>query len=278
MAQQLSWIARHDFLLRRLHSLSGLIPVGAYMVVHLITNSLILVGDTSFQNAVYQIHSLGPLLWTVEWAFIFLPIIFHAVFGVVIIARGKNNVSHYQYSGNVRYTLQRITGMIALVFIFLHVFHLHGWIHLDAWLNNVAEPLGMARFRPYNATSTLGEAMQVSILIPIGYAIGVLACVYHFANGVWTMGITWGVWTTPIGQRRATYVCSTLGVIVAVIGLSALSGFTMVDVNEAKDVEDRMYEKRTEDGSVIPDPHKRSGYHADDERAELEAADNESSQ
>jgi succinate dehydrogenase / fumarate reductase cytochrome b subunit len=57
-----SFLARHEFLIRRLHSLSGLIPVGAYMVIHLLTNASTLSGPMSFQNAVYQIHSLGAIL------------------------------------------------------------------------------------------------------------------------------------------------------------------------------------------------------------------------
>ncbi|MCA9106383.1 MAG: hypothetical protein KDA83_13215, partial [Planctomycetales bacterium] len=146
-----SFLVRHEFLLRRLHSLSGLIPVGAYMIVHLLTNSLTMMGTAPFQNAVYQIHALGPALPLVEWGFIFIPILFHAIFGVVIIFTGRSNVAHYGYAANYRYVLQRITGMIALVFIFLHVFHLHGWFHFDAWLESVAKPLGGARFSPYNA-------------------------------------------------------------------------------------------------------------------------------
>lgn len=258
MSDKQNWFAKNDFLLRRLHSLSGLIPVGAYMVVHLTTNSLILVGDSSFQNAVYAIHSLGPLLLFVEWGAIFLPLIFHAVFGVVIILTGKNNVSKYSYTGNVRYMLQRVTGVIALIFIFMHVFHLHGWIHVDAWLDYIAKPLGMASFKPYNAASTAAAAMQSSIFVPVLYAIGVLACVFHFANGIWTMGITWGVWTTPKGQKRATYAVTAIGVVVSLIGLSAIGGFLNVDVEAAREVEDRMYEQRTKDGSVIPDSHKRT--------------------
>lgn len=271
MTDQQTWFAKHEFLIRRLHSLSGLVPVGAYMCVHLVTNSLILIGESTFQNAVYQIHMLGPLLWTVEWGFIFLPLIFHAVVGVLIMVQGKSNVSRYQYTGNIRYFLQRVTGGIALVFIFLHVFHLHGWLHLDAWLNYVAEPLGGASFRPYNAASTAAAALQYSPVIALGYAIGVLACVYHFANGIWTMGITWGVWTTPVGQKRATYVVSAIGTVVAVIGLSALGGFLAIDPEEAKIVEDRMYEQRTEDGSVMPDEHKRVDGH-EEEASETEVS------
>lgn len=122
-----SFLERNDFLIRRLHSLSGLIPVGAYMVVHLLTNATVLDSPATFQKAVYQIHGLGTVLPLVEWVFIFLPILFHAILGVVMIRGGLPNSGAYRYVSNIRYTLQRATGMIAFVFIVWHVFHMLGW-------------------------------------------------------------------------------------------------------------------------------------------------------
>jgi len=54
------------------------------------------------------------------------------------------------------------------------------------------------------------------------HAVGVLACVYHLANGLWTMGITWGVWTSPNAQRWAGFPCAALGLALAVAGMGAL--------------------------------------------------------
>src|SRR5687768_3929860 len=207
---------RNEFLLRRLHSLSGIVPVGAYMVIHLLTNATVLESWRTYQNAVYQIHSL-PVLWVIEWTFIFLPLIFHAVYGIVIVRTGIPNNSSYPYPKNWRYTLQRATGMIAFLFIFWHVLHMHGWIHSDAWLNAIRGWGGM--FAPYNATSTAAAAMQATILVPILYTIGVLSCVFHLANGIWTFGITWGLWTTVAAQRRADYVCIGFGVLLALVSL-----------------------------------------------------------
>ena len=62
-----TFFARHDFLIRRLHSLSGLIPVGGYMVIHLMTNASVLESPAAFQKNVYTIHSLGSLLPWIEW-------------------------------------------------------------------------------------------------------------------------------------------------------------------------------------------------------------------
>lgn len=231
-----SWWARHELVLRRLHSLSGLVPVGAYMVVHLITNASVLAGAGTFQNQVDTIHSLGPALPLVEWTFIFLPIIFHTVLGVWIIRQCKPNAGSYGFVNNVRYTLQRATAWIALFFIAWHVFHMHGWIHSDLWLERVAHPAFGAQFDPHHATSSAAAALA-PMLVKVLYAVGVIACVYHFANGIWTMGITWGAWTTAAAQRRANWIAVLVGVPVAIVGILALVGMSTVDRAEALAIE-----------------------------------------
>lgn len=240
---QASWLTRNEFLWRRLHSLSGLVPVGAYMVVHLTTNASIADAPATFQENVYTIHSLGKALWLVEWLFIFLPLIFHAVLGVVIIRGGLPNNSQYPYARNMRYLLQRVTGMIAFVFIFWHVFHMHGWFHFDSWLESVAKPLGGAQFRPYNAATSLHVALQ-GFVVQALYAIGMLSCVFHLANGLWTMGITWGVWVSPQAQNRANWACTAFGIGLAIVGLTALGGARNVDLPKALAAEDAKFEAK----------------------------------
>lgn len=255
-----SFLARHEFLIRRLHSLSGLIPVGAYMVVHLLVNASVLESPAAFQKNVYQIHSLGSLLPLVEWTFIFLPILFHAVIGVVIVMGGIPNTGNYPYAANRRYTLQRVTGMIAFVFIAIHVFHMHGWFHADVWLDKVVRPFGGGQFRPFSAASSAGLALQSYVMVAI-YLIGILATVFHLANGIWTMGITWGVWISPNAQKRALHVCTVFGVLLAIVGVSALFGMRAEGSGEklieARQVEDKMYEHKLESGELEPNEHKR---------------------
>jgi succinate dehydrogenase / fumarate reductase cytochrome b subunit len=260
-SQQLSFWARHDFLIRRLHSLSGLIPVGGYMVIHLLVNASVLESPNTFQKNVYQIHSLGSLLPVVEWTFIFIPILFHAIVGVVIVAGGLPNTGNYPFAANRRYTWQRITGMIAFVFIALHVFHMHGWFHNSYWVDRIVHPFGGGQFRAYNAVSTAGEALQ-NIWWVTFYLIGVLACVYHLANGIWTMGITWGVWISPAAQKRALNVCTIFGILLAIVGVSALFGMRQYGegekLNEARQVEDQMYEAKVQAGELEENEHKRA--------------------
>jgi succinate dehydrogenase/fumarate reductase cytochrome b subunit len=87
-----------QFLIYRLFSITGLVPIGGFLVVHLVTNASTLSGPAAFQNNVNLIHGLGPILPVVEWVFIFAPLIFHAVIGVLIISGAVVNVGSYPYS------------------------------------------------------------------------------------------------------------------------------------------------------------------------------------
>lgn len=241
-----SFLERHQFLIYRLFSLSGLVPVGAFLAVHLLTNASVLGGAASFQSRVDMIHSLGPLLVPVEVVFIFLPLAFHAAVGFLIIANGLPNVGSYPYVGNVRYTLQRVTGMIAAVFIVWHVLQLH-------WLG---APVGGGQFDPHYASSSAAVALR-PLWVTALYAVGVLSAVFHFANGLWTLGITWGIWTSPAAMRRANAVSVAVGLLLAAAGLGALGGLRTLDVEQARATERWMEEQReqrqppSEEGSAV---------------------------
>jgi succinate dehydrogenase / fumarate reductase cytochrome b subunit len=238
-----TFFGRHEFLIRRLHSLSGLVPVGAYMVVHLLTNASVLNGAGTFQDQVDTIHSLGAALPIVEWTFIFLPLLFHAVLGVVFIFGWVPNTTKYPLRNNIRYTLQRVTGMIAFAFILFHVLHLHG---LGSPLAKFAPDL-FHQFDPHHATSTAAAALRYAAWLQAFYVIGLLSCIYHLANGLWTMGITWGVWTTPAAQRRADYVCLAFGLFLTIVGLSAFYGMQTTDLREAQAIEELRQQQREQE-------------------------------
>ncbi|MEM9825771.1 MAG: succinate dehydrogenase cytochrome b558 subunit [Planctomycetota bacterium] len=260
ISQQL--FVRHEFAIRRVHSLLGIVPLGLYMVVHLTTNASLLNGAETFQRAVFLIHSPGQLLPLIEWGAIFLPLLFHAVIGVWISKTGRFNSDRYKLPSNRRYVWQRITGIIALVYLFLHILHLHGWFHVDFY-HAAIYSVGLGQFAPYNAASTLANALQGWVWPPI-YLIGMLACVYHLANGLWTAGITWGLWISPTAQARASKLAVAFGVVLAVIGTSAWYAAVApdeADIAEFKQAEDRMYDVAVEAGMVPEMPKKRAGYH-----------------
>lgn len=264
---QSSFLLKHEFAIRRFHSLTGIVPLGLYMCVHLATNAGLLNGAETFQRSVFIIHSPGKLLPLIEWTLIFLPLIFHAGLGIWIAKSGKSNSSQYQFTSNRRYSVQRWTGFAALIYLFLHILHLHGWFHADWWLGMI-RGAGFGQFAPYNAGSSLVIAMQAwGIVWPIIYLVGVLSCVYHFANGLWTAGITWGLWVSPEGQKRASKVCGAIGILLTIISLSAW--FAAISPNaeqveKYREAENRMYEAAVEAGFVDANPEKRSEPVAED--------------
>lgn len=220
---------KYYFLIRRLHSLLGLVPVGVFLCVHLIANATILApGEpgAEFQKAIERIHVLGPLLVPVEIFGIFLPLLFHAILGVKIWLSSTPNAQNYRYGSNLRYTLQRVTGGIAFLFIIYHVWQMH-------WLG---KPLGAGHFELHSETGaplaalTTAQAIQSGWWIAWIYGFGVLITVFHLANGIWTSLITWGITIRPATQRASGYACAVFGVLLGLVGIGAAIGFRTFDL------------------------------------------------
>ena len=108
--------------------------------------------------------------------------------------------------------------------------------------------LGFAQFDPHHAGSSAAGAIQSSVIVVILYVIGVLACVYHLANGIWTAGITWGLWTSANGQRRAGTICFVFGVGLSIAGLVAIGSMATLDVDQARPEEQQLRDGGPADG------------------------------
>jgi succinate dehydrogenase / fumarate reductase cytochrome b subunit len=69
------------------------------------------------------------------------------------------------------------------------------------------------------------------------YAVCVSALIFHFANGLWTAAITWGLTISRQAQERWGYVCAVIGISLWGAGLTAVAGFTNLDVKKAEQIE-----------------------------------------
>ena len=110
----------NSFLWRKLHSLSGIVPIGAFLVEHIVSNYETMNGPLAYAQQVKFLNAL-PLVRVLEWGLIFIPLAFHALYGVWIAFRGRVNVNVYPWAGNYAYVAQRVTGLIALAYIVQHV-------------------------------------------------------------------------------------------------------------------------------------------------------------
>jgi succinate dehydrogenase / fumarate reductase cytochrome b subunit len=199
------------FLLRRLHSLTGLV-FGGYLIVHLLINATIAQGGEVYQTQVQKIHDL-PFLPVIEWTFIYLPIIFHTVYGIWITVTGQPNVTNYPYAKNIFYVLQRVSAVVILFFLLFHVLSLK----YGLFGQNLS-------FDPHHATVTVARHMDGwgGVLAWLVYPIGILASCFHLANGFWTAAITWGLTISKSSQRRWGYACMGLFLLTFVAGMTAL--------------------------------------------------------
>jgi succinate dehydrogenase / fumarate reductase cytochrome b subunit len=227
------------FLLRRLHSLAGIVPVGVFLFFHLFTNMQMLVGD--FQHEVEFIHNMPALLF-IEIFGLWLPIAFHAILGVWYTVSGKSNVVKYKYADNWRYTLQRVTGIIAFIFIFLHIatlrwgWQIFGW-YTPFFVTGVA-PTGTGDGAEGLVVPLSHLSTHVAVLHPLllaMYVISMASIVFHLANGLWTAAITWGVTITPRGQKQWGYACAAIGLALAGAGGAAILGAVIYDAPEKED-------------------------------------------
>jgi succinate dehydrogenase / fumarate reductase cytochrome b subunit len=205
---------RHHFLLRRLHSLSGVVPIGVFLINHLLTNYVAFEGPKHYDDKVAWIQSL-PFLLLIEIFGIFVPIAFHGVLGVFIALESKGNVSQYPYMDNWRYAVQRVTAWITLAYIFIHLFH----YRLAYWLGGPVFE-GPDFFR-LTQDGFLHSYIPAAVWLVI-YLIGLTAAVYHFCNGLVTFCITWGITIGDQSRQRVSYAAAGVGAVLMVWGVLSL--------------------------------------------------------
>jgi succinate dehydrogenase / fumarate reductase cytochrome b subunit len=200
---------RHHFLLRRLHSLTGLV-FGGYLIVHLLINATIAQGGTVYQTQVDKIHAL-PFLPVIEWTFIYLPILYHTVYGVWITITGQPNVANYPYRRNWGYVAQRASAVVIVFFMLFHVLSLkYGLFGLNL------------SFDPHRALGTVGRHFDHWWVVALVYPLSILASCYHLAYGFWQAAITWGLTVSRNAQRRWGFACAGLFALTFVAGMVAL--------------------------------------------------------
>lgn len=211
------WMDRNHFLLHRVHSLLGIIPIGLFLIEHLLTNSLAWLGPEKFNEQVHWLHNLH-YLFLLEIIFIFVPIAFHGIYGVAIVLTARNNPTRYPYLDNWRFALQRWTGVIAIIFIVVHLGH----FRFGHWFGGEVYP---GAPDPFALTQRGFYGIPPGIFWFGIYAIGLIAAVYHFANGMCTFCITWGITVSVAARKRMSVLAGGLGIILLIWGFMSLAAF-----------------------------------------------------
>ena len=204
------------FVLRKLHQLTGIVPLGIFVLEHFYTNSKALTGAADFNNAVRDLQSI-PYILFVEIGGIFLPLLYHAIYGMFMLKEMRANNLAYPYPRNWFYTIQRITGVILFFFILFHVLNFR--FGLIPGLNERS----VAHF-PNEAFQIVAAEFALWPILLI-YTIGITATVWHLANGLWLFAVDWGIVIGERAQRLTGYACIGFGVFLLAVGLNAMIAF-----------------------------------------------------
>jgi len=200
----------HSFLWRKLHSLSGIVPIGAFLIEHIVSNFEALNGPLAYAQQVKFLNSL-PLVRVLEWGFIFIPLAFHALYGVWIAVRGRANVDVYPWAGNWAYIAQRVTGLIAFVYIIQHV-----WRQRFSGVSLPENP--GASF--HKVQVELSNHWMLAF-----YILAMIATSFHFAYGIWLFAAKWGITPGDKARKRFGYVCAVFGTGLCIMGLASIYAF-----------------------------------------------------
>jgi succinate dehydrogenase / fumarate reductase, cytochrome b subunit len=200
----------YSFWLRRLHSLSGIVPIGLFLIEHFVSNAFATNGPDSYTQQV-KLLSGFPFVVMLELFGIWLPILYHALYGFYIWFRGDVNVGDYPWMGNWMYTSQRWTGAIAFAYMIYHTWYLRfSGVHI---LSHPEAAFGKVQHELHNPW------------IVAFYAVGILAASWHFAYGLWLFAAKWGITSGDAARRRFGYVCAAIGLVFILVGAVTMKSF-----------------------------------------------------
>jgi succinate dehydrogenase / fumarate reductase cytochrome b subunit len=199
---------RTYFVLKRLHSLTGVVPVGLFLLEHFITNARALQGAEAFDTAAADLARL-PFVVLLEALGIWLPILFHMVLGILIATTSQANLGRHGYARNWQYMLQRVSGIVLVFYILFHT-----WMtRFDAGYLNSA-----------SAYQFMADQLA-NPWVRVFYLVGIVSACYHFGNGLFGFAIHWGLVTGRGAQRWAARVGVLVFLGLAAIGIAAMLGF-----------------------------------------------------
>jgi succinate dehydrogenase / fumarate reductase cytochrome b subunit len=203
--------ADRQFWLRRLHSLSGIVPIGGFLAFHLYENYQATRGAEAYNHMVHTLQTL-PFAVGAEILIIAVPILFHGVYGLFITGTAAPNPISNPYFRNTMYFLQRVTGVIVFAFILFHY-----------WTTRLVQLQDHESLNLFNQV----QAAVANPWIYAFYVAGILSATFHLANGIWSFSIVWGLTVGPRAQRRMLYISFAVFVALSVIGVRSISAFRL---------------------------------------------------
>ena len=191
--------------LARVHSLSGIIPLLAFVAIHTWETSAAARGRDAFVARAFG-ADVGSIGWALELVLVIVPLVAHVGTGV-LRARRSTDAGSYPSAGSRR--LQWLSGGVLLVFLVLHLFHAH------------AVTPGATALTSYEV---LRQSLSRGVWIAI-YVIGLGALSLHVTQGIVAAVRHWGLVRRAVSLRWVRVGAAVFGASVFLVQLNGLAHF-----------------------------------------------------
>lgn len=191
----------------RLHSITGVVPLLAFVVWHAWETAAATGGRERFVLRMTGANG-GALAVSLEVGLVIVPLALHAVFGVWRARASGPRPEAYADRGSR--VLQWGSGAVVLAFVVVHLGH--------TWVAKVA---GLGPFGLYEALRTdLPQPLYLGV-----YVVGLTALCVHVGQGVGAFAATWALARSPAALRVWRWAGAVTAAVLWVVVLNTLSHF-----------------------------------------------------
>ena len=193
--------------------MSGLVPVGAFLVFHLAVNASAMRGAEAYDRTVHRLQQI-PGVVALEFALVLAPMAYHALYGLYLAATLPAGDPGAPPARRRLAIFQRATGIPLLAYVLFHLWttrlvgvaqHDHESVDLFHWM----------------------QALYATPWIRAAYVLGLLCATGHFAVGLRLSAEDWGLARTPAAKAAAAALAAAVFVSLAALGLRSLAAFRL---------------------------------------------------
>ena len=207
-------VSLRPILMKRLFSISGIVPLGIYTIVHLWNNNYSWQGPEVFNKHLLESRNI-PFYTLITILFLYIPLVFHTVYGLYVAKQARavivTGLIRNPYFEMLKYVLQRLSGLGLMLFLGAHIYK----TKIETLTEGVLPDYKHMR-------EAFGEVIPPVRII---YFLGVLGLAYHLSNGLWSACITWGLTINAKSQRMVQVITVLFFFVITAMGISAIQGF-----------------------------------------------------
>lgn len=191
-------------MIREMHTVTGILPLGLFLIYHLWCNWAVLNGREHWVDRIVFCKSHFGFEVTVVF---FVSLFIHAFLS--LRRYGEPLVEPLVSRGSQR--LQQVTGILSLLFLGYHIYHI--------WPYDTGPH---TTFRNSYDSLWMGLSMPMHMVL---YVVGITVVYFHFSHGIFRASVRKGLVSTGLTTRVLRYVIIVTGIVMWSLTLHVIGHF-----------------------------------------------------